>query len=1126
MFSFDYDVFVSASSSDIEMVSVIGKFLEEAGLKVYIPSRTRGSPNSISPEVENALECSRTMLLCVSPSSIGVDWLALENSTLRFRDPSNPDRRFLILKLGSFLINPIFANSPCVEWTADDGLEKLRHVVEACRPPAISSVVDNAVNKPSLYRQIKLSGGQIFRAFEIDFERNVLIAGLGGRVPNSDLTHSLEAFDLKTGDSILKFGIQGNVENISLSYDRKKLLAATDQEIQVCDAITGKLLKILNGHYSQVWGVAWNSDSNFALSSSFDGTIRLWDVNSGKCARIFEGHANRVRSVRWSKDDKYFVSCGDDNEIRLWDVTSGACLRVFRGHSYWVMTVEWTADGKYILSGSCDNTMRMWDISNGQCVHIFEGHLENVEYISIMPGGGIAATGSPDNTVCLWNLNTGNRLNVLKIHGTFVRSVCWSRDGKKISSGSIDGHFVIWDYREILDVTHKSSSARSSISMLDQIQYTNAKVLLVGESSAGKTGLSKVLAGQTWGPSDSTVGAWATQWQLPLSSSGGVEREIWLWDFGGQADQRLIHQLYMDETAVAVLVFDGQKDDVLETLAQWDRDLSKNQQRNFAKILVAGRIDAGGLRISRKEIAEFARAKGYSHFIETSAKSGAGCEELKAAIISSIPWENLPSRTTLLLFKKLKEEIVRLKDSGRTLMRFNELRDTLTFSLSVDSLRFTDEQLRAVLTLMAGPGVVWELNFGGWILLQPERINSYAQAVIHTMRADEHERGCLLEEKVLGGSLAYHGGMERLVEDDERFVLLAMLQTLVQRGLCVREHTEVGTILIFPSFYRREREKLVGEPSVLVSYRFEGYLDSIYSTLVVRLHHTKPFKQQSLWRYAADFRTLTNKILGIKLTKKAEGTGELEVFFDPTISIEEKIIFSKYIHEHLLQNAKNVVRLRHYVCPHCATPSGNREIAMRKLEEGKKDIPCVNCDSADKRIPLWDEMEALFADEHTVSQVKKLQAETAIVLDNESKERALVGEVMSTVALAGQISREFNVSDHGIDMEIEFKNDKGEATGKKLYLQLKSGDSYLYERKSDGVEVFKIKKERHERYWREQVFPVMLVVRGATGDVRWMEVREVLRTAATGGTLAKQITFVGEKFDVMSVRRWRERILA
>jgi hypothetical protein len=76
-------------------------------------------------------------------------------------------------------------------------------------------------------------------------------------------------------------------------------------------------------------------------------------------------------------------------------------------------------------------------------------------------------------------------------------------------------------------------------------------------------------------------------------------------------------------------------------------------------------------------------------------------------------------------------------------------------------------------------------------------------------------------------------------------------------------------------------------------------------------------------------------------------------------------------------------------------------------------------------------------------RVREMQEQSALVLDNESKERALVGEVISTVALARQISREFTVSDHGIDMEIEFKDDGGEATGKKLYLQLKSGDSYL-----------------------------------------------------------------------------------
>jgi hypothetical protein len=262
--------------------------------------------------------------------------------------------------------------------------------------------------------------------------------------------------------------------------------------------------------------------------------------------------------------------------------------------------------------------------------------------------------------------------------------------------------------------------------------------------------------------------------------------------------------------------------------------------------LVAGRVDAGSLRVSRSQVETFWKERGFCGFLETSAKVGTGCEELKQAILDSIRWENIPWRSSPLLFKRFKEEIVRLKDEGRVLMRCNELRETLQLRLSGQVARFTDEELKAVVSLLAGPGVVWELKFGSWVLLQPERINAYAQAVIQTMRADEHERGCLPEEQVLNGDLTYHSSMARLEADEERFVLLAMHQTPVERGLCLREHTDKGSLLVFPSFYRRERPDLVGHPAVLVSYRFNGFLDDIYATLVVRLHHTPPSLQEPL----------------------------------------------------------------------------------------------------------------------------------------------------------------------------------------------------------------------------------------------------------------------------------------
>ena len=109
---------------------------------------------------------------------------------------------------------------------------------------------------------------------------------------------------------------------------------------------------------------------------------------------------------------------------------------------------------------------------------------------------------------------------------------------------------------------------------------------------------------------------------------------------------------------------------------------------------------------------------------------------------------------------------------------------------------------------------------------------------------------------------------------------------------------------------------------------------------------------------------------------------------------------------------------------------GNREVAMKKLEEGEKSVVCIECE---KRVPLWDDLEDRFASDELREQVRLLDPQANRVLDNESKGRAQVGDVISTVSLAGQIAREITVSDWGLDMEIEFKDDSGEATGKRLY---------------------------------------------------------------------------------------------
>jgi hypothetical protein len=176
-------------------------------------------------------------------------------------------------------------------------------------------------------------------------------------------------------------------------------------------------------------------------------------------------------------------------------------------------------------------------------------------------------------------------------------------------------------------------------------------------------------------------------------------------------------------------------------------------------------------------------------------------------------------------------------------------------------------------------------------------------------------------------------------------------------------------------------------------------------------------------------------------------------------------------------------------------------------------------------VTLWDELEQQFASPAMLPRVHRLQEQAAQVLSEESKERALVGDVISTVALAGQIIHELAVDDHGINLEIEFRSDSGEATGRKVYLVLEYGDYRWRTVRWDDVHNVNV-KAGDAKYWREKDAPVVMVIRGADGEIRWMEVRNWLQGESKAGRKSiRLIPFSGERFDVMSVRSWRQEAL-
>src|SRR5215471_2627253 len=125
-------------------------------------------------------------------------------------------------------------------------------------------------------------------------------------------------------------------------------------------------------------------------------------------------------------------------------------------------------------------------------------------------------------------------------------------------------------------------SINDNILSADSTYYTNAKVVLVGDSGVGKSGLGLVLSGQSFVPTESTHGrhVWIFESKETEHDKKIKEtRETFLWDLAGQSGYRLIHQLHLDEAAVALVVFDAQSEtDPFGGIQYWERALRQAQQ--------------------------------------------------------------------------------------------------------------------------------------------------------------------------------------------------------------------------------------------------------------------------------------------------------------------------------------------------------------------------------------------------------------------------------------------------------------------------------------------------------------------------------------------------------------------
>lgn len=763
--------------------------------------------------------------------------------------------------------------------------------------------------------------------------------------------------------------------------------------IRLWDMETGNLLRTLEGHSSDVTGVAWSPDGQTLGSGSYDNTIRLWDIGTGKAHTTIKAGSTGVLCVAWSPDGQLLASGLENSTLRLWDTKKGKFCVTLKKHVSQVMCIAWSPDGKTLASGSRDGTLHFWNIpavlattEANSSYQTISKQTSGVLGLAWSPNGQMLATAHHDRSIRLWNPETAMQTNILEGHTGAVMCVSFSPDGQFLASRSTDGEVRLWclDTFETVAVLdeptegllhggslafHPAAAILATLGEWDKviriwdldldflllsapvipvIHYVNAKVVLVGESGVGKSGLAIRIAEQQFRPTDSTHG---TQfWQIPMSKLDAVELkdhtplsehgELTLWDLAGQPEYRLVHQLFLNDTDVALLLFDcSDPSEPFRGVPYWAKVLKKQVPSDALKFLISARCDVSPVTVSQREINRVLSQYELDGYMCTSAKTGEGVNELWQQLLDTIPWDKLPRTTTPLLFQIIREFLLERKQAGDTLVTMDEIRRRVYQRYTVR--KHTQADIYTVVGLLQAQGLVHYLKpipQRTLVLLRPELINQYASSIIQAARNHPRGIGAIPERDVLVANIPFTG-FERLEEKEERLVLEATVELLIRHDLCFRE---MG-LLVFPSQINVTRPTFIKEhPPAEVTYQFSGSIEAIYASLVVRLSYTNYFQREDQWRYAVEFSRGGHR-LGFAMRQVEEGTGELEIYFHPGISEFDRVTFIRFVTDHLRTKGIDIEERIRLYCPQCGEEVENLAAIERRVQTGELDIPCQYC---------------------------------------------------------------------------------------------------------------------------------------------------------------------------------------
>lgn len=792
------------------------------------------------------------------------------------------------------------------------------------------------------------------------------------------------AWDAETGHALREFHHRGRIEGLSIHGD--KLAVVGDDRLTIWSLETGDQLVDVEGP-APLNGIAWSPNGKTLAGFSRGGDVFLWDAR-----RLNEPRTISMRAIRSSLNDILLAISWSNDSRRL------------AGASYYT----WVFDSVAGDGGTFESDSGVYDIA-----------------WSPRRGSNIVAAATSRNTVEIWDAASSRLLTRLEAHSEQV-GVAFSTDGRFLASiGRSEGMIVrrCRDWARVAqapafsEVGTTASLAfrprrheiafpqpatrtiqlwRLDKSKLEKrarrastVAYKSAKIVLVGDSGVGKTGLGWRIAHEQFKEHSSTHGQ--QFWVVDQLSArrGGTQREAVLWDLAGQPDYRLIHALFVDDADIALLLFDPtHPTNPLHGVEFWTKQLRLcrpalgDPEKSAGPIaaLVAARTDRGTARLTKEELADFADRCGLAGPFYTSALSGEGVDDVVAWLSATIPWDRKPATITSSSFKKIKDLALvikeRLHQGGKAILTTADLRDVLERE---KRSKFPIDEIDAAVGHLANHGYVSILRTSkgdSKILLLPELLNNLAASFVLEARKNRKGLGSLREQDLLESNYEFRE-LDHLSDDDKEIMIDSTASMFLKHNICFRESDPLNnqSYLIFPELINLKRPLIDDDDTEEdVSYLVVGSIENVYSSLVVLLGYTNTFARTNQWRNQARYEVGDGLVCGFRLEQ--EDTSELSfvLYFGKLVGEAVRGLFRSLFETFLSRHEVTMQRFEPIVCSrkHVLNRSVVRELAAA----GEREAFCNRCG---ERLALPDpsapiELAAQAEDVRSQSRVADLRS--------------------------------------------------------------------------------------------------------------------------------------------------------